>query len=80
MAKTLDKHFKCPKSLKTMFALQTVPGSLRKSMMAAQAHADSSEYATMTQLVPLPKPPGEKTGKPKKKFGAEKYDQPKKAA
>lgn len=72
----LDRHFRCSKALKTMFALKGTSTSLRKAMMVAEAHANHAEYAVQSQLVPLPKKPGEQA-EPKKRFGADKYDHPK---
>jgi hypothetical protein len=40
-----DRHFKCPKSLKTLFALTKSPGWFRATMMDAHNVALHTEYA-----------------------------------
>lgn len=55
MSKKLDKHFKCPKTLKAMFALRHFTGDERKALMEATAHAKSVEYVVHSQLVSLPR-------------------------
>lgn len=44
MARKLDSHFKCPRSLKTMFALTPVSPDIKQKMMEAEKNAQSTEY------------------------------------